>query len=122
MPSHSYSYIPPSLRAQCTDVVDGDTITLFVDQGQRWYSHQRYRLVTIDTYELNATEPDKRALAQKAKQQMTQWCNPTSIVGIVNLEFWPLRVVTHKSDSFGRWLVDLYFTDDEGIENHAKTN
>jgi len=111
--------MPPSLRAQCTDVVDGDTVTLFVDQGQRWYSHQRYRLITIDTYEMNDVDPAKRDLAQQAKRCMAQWCSVSPVKGIVNLEFWPLRVVTHKSDSFGRWLVDLYFTDDAGVEHHA---
>jgi len=101
------------------NVVDGDTADLFTDEGKRRYSLERYRLITIDTYELHDADPAKRDLALRAKQQMVPWCSATPVKGIVNLEFWPLRIVTHKSDSFGRWLVDLYWTDNAGIEHHA---
>src|SRR5574341_1375024 len=118
--AHSYSYVPPSLRPQCMNVVDGDTVDLFSDEGKRRYALERYRLLTIDAYEMNDPDPAKRELAQKGKQQMVQWCSPTPVKGIANLEVWPLRVVTQKSpDSFGRWLVTLYYTDDQGVEHEA---
>jgi endonuclease YncB( thermonuclease family) len=117
--SFSYPYVAPSLRAQCMNVVDGDTVDLFTDEGKRRYALERYRLITIDTHELNDTDPEKRDLAQQAKQLMVRWCSAAPVKGIANLEYWPLRIVTHKSDSFGRWLVDLYWKDDAGVEHHA---
>jgi endonuclease YncB( thermonuclease family) len=117
--AHSYPFQNPSLRAQCLKVVDGDTIDLFTDEGKRRYAVDRYRLLTVDTYELNDKDEERRALAKAAKAKMIEWCQPVQIRGLVDLTQWPLRITTHKSDSFGRWLAEIYWTDDEGVEHHA---
>lgn len=116
---HSYPFMPLSQRAQCVGVVDGDTADLFLDLGQRHYSLERYRLLGIDTHELRSTDEGLRQAALQAKEVMAQWCAPTT-KNAINLDVWPLRVVTQRSpDSFGRWLVDLYWRGDDGVEHHA---
>lgn len=114
-----YKYSPPSLRAQCVGVVDGDTVDLFTDEGKRRYALERYRLMGINTFELNDPDPNNRHKAQQAKSQLASWLSPSPISGIVDTNLWPLRIVTYKSDSFGRWLVDIFWTDDAGVEHHV---
>lgn len=123
---HSYPFTIPSLRAQCIKVVDGDTVDLFTDEGKHRYALDRYRLLTVDTFELNSSDKEERELAKAAKEKMIEWCKPVFVskvadksARIVDLGMWPLRITTHKSDSFGRWLADLYWTDEEGVEHHA---
>lgn len=113
----NFPYIAPSLRAQCVRVIDGDTVDLFTDEGKHHYALHRYRLLGIDTFELNDPDPLKRDLAKAAKDKLTEWCCPVGTA--INLDKWPLRVVTHKADSFGRWLVHLYWIGADGVEKNA---
>ena len=117
-PLEPYPFAPPSFRAQCLRVVDGDTVDLFVDLGFYQYKRMRIRLAGIDTPELNSKDPDQRELAQKAKQWMVDKLRPVMIADTVILTEWPLRVVTYKDpDSFGRWLGDLYVKSGTGEES-----
>lgn len=101
-----YPFTPPSFRAQCLRVIDGDTVDLFLDTGFYGYKRLRIRLAGIDTPELNSKDPEQRELAQKAKQWMIDKLQPGP--GSPGSE-WTLRVVTYKDpDSFGRWLGDIY--------------
>lgn len=114
-------------RARCTNVVDGDTVDLVVDIGFHITFSGRFRLLGIDTDELNSKIDAERVRAQAAKAKVIELLKPsTTGTG------WPLIVRTMKdTDSFGRWLVEILFTKDDGSianlgsllidENLAKT-
>jgi endonuclease YncB( thermonuclease family) len=87
------------------NVIDGDTVDLFCDDGRRRYSLERYRLFGIDTPEMRSADPDERARALEAKAALMTLLSPAP----VDLKRWPLVVRTHKADSFGRWLAELWF-------------
>ena len=79
-------------------VVDGDTVDLTVDYGFRTYASNRFRLYGIDTPErgqprwADATA-HLAALMPVGSQVVIRSYKPT---------------LHPKSDSFGRWLVDIY--------------
>jgi len=98
--------------------VDGDTYDLIVEkemdfgfhliERKRWAS--RFRLLHADAWEHN------QAGGAAAKSFATQW-----ISARINTEC--LRGQTFKSDSFGRYLIDLYDTvTKESLSNALKAN
>jgi micrococcal nuclease len=76
-------------------IVDGDTIDVLLDLGFKVFTHQRLRLLAIDTPErgqlgyLEATHELAELLAPAGRQQ-------------------PLIVHTIKRDGFGRWLATVW--------------
>jgi len=113
---HSYPFPPSSLRAQPLYVVDGDTADLFVDTGLRGYHLLRFRFLGIDTPELRSRDEEERKRAKEAKAFVQDLLETFEKTWDVNLKHWPLRIETAKDpDSFGRWLAQIFFTDD-GIE------
>lgn len=88
-------------RARAVRVVDGDTCDLIVDLGFRMTTTQRFRLLGIDTPEMNATDLKERERAVAATQ---------ALVGMLSSGAgdWPLLVRTQKADSFGRWLAEIW--------------
>lgn len=105
----SYPFIS-EYRAQCVNVVDGDTVDLILDRGFFEYIRARFRLARIDTCELNSKDEKQRGMAREATELMVEWLKPRMIKGMVRLDDWPLRIVTKKDpDNFGRWLTEIYF-------------
>jgi micrococcal nuclease len=98
---------PYIYRAECLNVVDGDTVDLHVDQGFHSYRVERFRLLGVNTPELHSKDEFERARAQKAKDFLISKLSP---VGKPTGK-WPLIVKTTKSDSFGRWLCELWLGD-----------
>lgn len=72
-------------------VVDGDTVDLLVDVGFHLTAVQRFRLLGVDTPERG--EPG--------------WSEATAALNRWLYESDELRVISRKSDSFGRWLGDV---------------
>ena len=87
-------------RARALNVVDGDTVDLFIDLGFRMTSTQRVRLLGVNTPELHSPDLSVRERAVAAKQFLMSML----LIG----GDWPLIVQTAKSDSFGRWLADIW--------------
>lgn len=117
----SYPFESVNLRAQCIRVVDGDTADMFVDRGNHDYSTWRVRLYGINTPELHAksTAERTRALDAMAFLATSLSPGPGQRPRMVNLDRWPIRMRSHKDpDSFGRWLVELWWGEDTG-EEHA---
>lgn len=85
-------------RARVDRVVDGDTIDLITDLGHRMNTGQRYRLLGIDTPEKKTTTYEAGVAAQAFLEALVR---PAADAGL-------LLAKTYKSDSFGRWLVDLH--------------
>lgn len=93
---------PPGIRwwlydhATVTNVVDGDTLDVSVDPGFRIVIRQRVRLFGVDAPELHAANAQEREAAEAAKAWLTQYNDC------------PVRLLTHKTDSFGRYLGIVY--------------
>jgi micrococcal nuclease len=96
MPSEIFVY-----RARCLRVVDGDTCDLTVDVGFRMATTQRFRLLGVDTPEMNAADLKERERAVAATQALTSMLSSGT-------GDWPLLVRTQKADSFGRWLAEIW--------------
>jgi micrococcal nuclease len=91
-------------RAQCIGVVDGDTADLVVDLGFHLHKRERFRLLRVDTPELNSKDPTERGQALAARQYLAEKLSP----GPFDAKRWPLIIATEKSDSFGRWLCEVF--------------
>ena len=88
-------------NAFVTNVVDGDTIDADVDLGFTVWVSIRFRLYGLDTMETNDKDPIKREQALKAKQFV--------IDRLLNQN---VTLRSHKTDKYGRWLADIYLTND----------
>lgn len=95
----------PEYNAKLVKVIDGDTFDLMVDHGFRIYSKIRFRLIKVDTPELNSSDEVERKAAIRAMNfvegQFRQYGNSC-------------RIYSHKTGTFNRWLADVYFIDDIG--------
>lgn len=80
-------------------IVDGDTFDLVADPGFRLAYADRFRLFGWDTPEIRAGSEFERAEAQRARQAAAAW---------INADVEGLMVRTHKADSFGRWLAEVF--------------
>jgi micrococcal nuclease len=98
-----------SYRAQCLNVVDGDTVDLFVDLGFRMYTKARFRLARINTPELNSADPAVVARAQQAREFVKQALTVLAVASF-DANSWNLRIVPEKSaDEYGRWLAEIFY-------------
>lgn len=88
---------PYNYKALITNVVDGDTVDARVDLGFTVSVDIRFRLIGIDTPELNSQYELVREKAKQAKQFV--------IDAVLNKE---ILIKSYKPDKYGRWLVDLY--------------
>jgi len=89
-----YNYKAKFIRA-----VDGDTVELEVDLGFKIYNRSHFRLIRIDTAEMNSSNTEERALARVAKNYVQE---TLSIVEEIYIN-------TFKSDKYGRYLADLTY-------------
>ena len=87
-------------NAQVLEITDGDTIILEIDVGFKLKTIQKVRLLGVDTPELRSKNLEERNLALIAKQ--------TLIDMILNKK---VLIKTHKTDSFGRYLGDVFYND-----------
>lgn len=84
-------------NAKIINIVDGDTVDAEIDLGFKLYTVQRLRLIDIDTEEMNDPDQNLKDLARSAKKYMQD-----------NLLGKTVKINTYKSDSFGRYLVEIY--------------
>lgn len=85
-------------------IVDGDTFDLVVDPGFRLSYADRFRLFGWDTPEIRAGSEYERAQAQRARRVAAEWISGGAGA---------LMVRTHKADSFGRWLAEVFREDED---------
>jgi len=90
-------------KARYIKVVDGDTLDLDVDLGFHTKTSLRFRILGINTPEKNSNDPEEKRKALVATQYVQDLLakNP------------PLTIRTEKSDSFGRWLAEVWITNDD---------
>jgi micrococcal nuclease len=82
-------------KAICTNVVDGDTINVEIDVGFKITTKQRLRLVGIDT-------PER---GQVGFYEATEFVYQ-------EVDGKDLAIVTHKTDDFGRYLAEVFVTNE----------
>ena len=93
-------------KAIITNVIDGDTFDLDIDLGFHIHIHERVRLLGIDT-------PEKFGKEKQLGLAVTNWAKQqyTGKEIIITSE----KAVATKTDSFGRWLVNVKFEDGTSI-------
>lgn len=89
-------------HAAVVRVVDGDTARLNLDLGNAVRWEENFRLAGIDAPERGTPGADAA----------TGYLEGLLSAGLS-------RVVTHKPDKYGRWLVDLYIAAPQGGEQHV---
>jgi micrococcal nuclease len=83
-------------------VLDGDTVELDIDLGNKTRWRDKFRLMGIDT-------PERGQAGHKE-----------ATVHLIDLLGNTLsHIETHKPDKYGRWLVDLYITTKQGGTLHV---
>lgn len=91
-------------------VVDGDTVDLVVDLGYTIYSHQRFRLLGIDTPELRSSDVEEREAAKVAKSFVETELQAASAI----------YVKSNKTGKYGRYLGDITYQKDDVWYNLSK--
>ena len=91
---------PYIYRAKVEKVVDGDTIEVTIDIGFHLTTRRRLRLLRVNTAEIHASEDAERAKANTAKERMIELLTGKDIF-----------IKTEKSDSFGRFLAEVWLGD-----------
>ncbi len=98
-------------RGKVMRVVDGDTIDAQINFGFSLYQVHRLRLLRVDTPELNSTDEALRAKALQAKEFVIKAVMDREVI-----------LETVKSDSFGRYLAEVYYTDLDGVQCNLSEN
>ncbi len=88
-------------------VVDGDTVDASIDFGFSIFQVHRLRLLRVDTPELHSPDETLRAKAAEAKEFVIQQVMSRNVI-----------VETVKSDSFGRYLAEVYYIDPKGVQHN----
>lgn len=94
-------------RAELVRVVDGDTYDMMIDPGFHLTYAARVRLFNWDTPERYRGTAYERAKAAEATEAVEQWMSMKA--------GWDLYVRTHKDDSFGRWLAEVFVVATNGL-------
>lgn len=93
--------------ARLVKVVDGDTVDLDVDLGWKLRQIVRFRLLGLDTPEMNSSSPDERMNARLSRdyvfQTLSSW-GETDKGGLGEGHEFPLWVKSVKTGKYGRWL------------------
>lgn len=114
----SYPFKAPSQRAQCLAVIDGDTIDVLIDKGEKDYSKRRIRFSRINAWEMKSKDAVEAAKALEAKNILIAWLKPNAVADLSAKE-WPLRLIQEKNaDEYGRRLAEVFFFDN-GQEKNA---
>ena len=85
-------------RARPLKVVDGDTLDVTVDAGFANYRTERLRLLGVNAPEKRGPTHGAGLLAQG---YVEEWLEDAE-------GEWPLVIVTHKGDAFGRYLARVW--------------
>lgn len=84
-------------RAKVLRVVDGDTVQVDLDKGFMERQQVRLRLLGINAPELHSPDPEERVAALLAKSALEEMLKDKDVI-----------IRTHKTDSFGRYLAEVW--------------
>ena len=88
-------------RAECVNVVDGDTIDVDFDLGFRMHTIQRLRLQDLDTYELRDRE--NKYWAEIEKSELISLVMSTNLI-----------IHSKKTGKYGRWIAMIWIEAPDG--------
>jgi len=98
-------------NASVVNVVDGDTIDVYIDMGFRIATKQRFRLNRINAPESRTTDKKEKERGLKAKAYLNAMLEGQSVV-----------IETEKAGKYGRWLADVYTLDEKGKQIAVSVN
>jgi len=84
--------------ARVTKIIDGDTLDILLSLGFHLTATLRLRLARVDTPEMSDQDPEVRLKARAAKDFVAGAVLGHEVV-----------VRTQKSDSFGRYLAEVWY-------------
>lgn len=93
--------------AEVTDIIDGDTLDLYVDHGFYTFSGIRVRLIGVDTHEIHGVgrHSEEFELGMEEKEFVTDWCTKAEFA---HDGPWPFELTTEKqTGKYGRFLALL---------------
>lgn len=99
--------VPFEYEGEIIKIIDGDTVDVRIDIGFSLTTIQRLRLNRINCCEMKSKNPKEKAKAIKAKNLLCKL--------ILNKT---LKVKTFKTDAFGRYLAEVYFSNENGQETN----
>lgn len=88
-------------RAEIVRWLDGDTVELVVDLGQRVFTQDHYRLNRIDA-------PEKTLRAGTTPEEKRAGLSLLALLSARYPEGTRIEISTHKADKYGRWLVEIW--------------
>jgi len=91
-------------RAVVVRVIDADTVDFLIDLGFTSSRKERLRLARIDA-------PEVRGPEREAGLEAKAWLQSKLAIGDEVL------IRTNKSDSFGRYIAEIFIETDEGLLN-----
>lgn len=97
-------------RARLVRVIDGDTVDVYLDSGFHGYRTERLRLLGINA-------PEMRAPTYEAGMAATMWVRDWFSHSSFPNALWPLLILTEKTDSFGRYLAEIWRVEDGACLN-----
>lgn len=89
-------------KASLIRVVDGDTVWLDIDLGFNVHASFDFRLVGLNAPEMVGSTKTAGVASKNELDRL--------------LSLGPLRVVSMKSDKYGRWLATIYVKQPDGTE------
>jgi micrococcal nuclease len=95
-------------KATILNVVDGDTIDVFIDLGFNHFFKDRVRLMGINTPEINSKIAEERLKAASAKKFLQDNF-------VLNSKIYKIK--TYKDDKYGRLLAEVFMDDGQTINN-----
>lgn len=91
-------------KAVCTEVYDGDTITVDIDLGfGNWMHNQKLRLFGINA-------PEMRGLERDVGIKSRDWLRETILNKNVEIE-----TIKDSKEKYGRWLVIVFMLQPNGV-------
>lgn len=94
-------------KAKLSRVVDGDSVNLWVDLGFTVWVEQKFRLIGVNTPELNSSDPEERLRAFEAKNYVIEELSRAD----------EILVESHKTEKYGRYLADITYRIDDSWYN-----
>lgn len=89
-------------EAKIVDVYDGDTFTFYIDLGFDIWVKSKIRLRGVDTPEVRG---DEKIFGKEVRDYVRE---------LILDKF--VRIVVYKKGKYGRYIADVFYEDDEGVE------
>ena len=105
--------LDPYIRqCQVIRVIDADTLRLRIDLGWNQFSDHNVRLLRVNAPELKG---DTREAGLDSKMWVINWLQEKALDESITA--WPFIIHSQKSDSFGRYLGEIYSLNGDNLND-----